>query len=335
MVCFSPLLTYVIYSLGNSPVEHIVKACKEYYVLEEIVEAKDALWKIGDSATLGPYAKRRDGKQRPEVEAHMLDIVEGMQKLDSAGIIPQIACDPKGLGRIPSVKPSETCSISLAEKVAALESKLQAAISDHKADMGEMHARVNSMEARIPSYAEKVTAKAKESPVKAKDNQPVSAPKPHVTADNQLQVKLPPLVRSEFGSQQSLASSAPSGFKDGFRYITQQKKKMHRRKKIVTGTSQTNGGSKLKGAPEPSRFIFIYRVDKNADCADIQEYMNTKDITIRSISKLSKDESKFNSFKAEIKVTDLDDVLEPYFWPEGIYVRRFYAPRQQKKDSEW
>ena len=130
----------------------------------------------------------------------------------------------------------------------------------------------------------------------------------------------------------SIASSVPSAYKEGFMYSTQQRKNMRRSKKAITGTS-AGQGSKLKGAPEPSRDVFVYRVEKGVEPKDIEEHMTTNHVTVRGVNKVSNDEAKYCSFKVEIKISDLNTVLESDFWPAGICVRRFYRPRADTKTN--
>ena len=39
------------------------------------------------------------------------------------------------------------------------------------------------------------------------------------------------------------------------------------------------------------------------------------------------DDALFNSFKVDIKMSDMAEVLDADFWPIGIHVRRFYKPK--------
>ena len=44
--------------------------------------------------------------------------------MDAADKIPNVAVDANGLHRMPRVRPAELCSVSLSEKVAKLEERL-------------------------------------------------------------------------------------------------------------------------------------------------------------------------------------------------------------------
>ena len=128
----------------------------------------------------------------------------------------------------------------------------------------------------------------------------------------------------------------PSCAAEGFEYSSDQRKRQRKKnnKKVVTGTSREQSGN-LKGAPEPSREVFVYRVVKGTEENDIQEYLEEKNIAIRGVQKVSKEEAKFVSFRVEIKVSDMKKVLDSDFWPEGIHVRRFFKPRSNTTEESW
>ena len=118
--------------------------------------------------------------------------------------------------------------------------------------------------------------------------------------------------------------SRPSGHRDGFEYPSDVRKKA-RRKVAVTGSRTSHG--RLKGAPEPSRHIFVYRLDKCVSDKDMSSYMTEYDVMARKVEKVSNSDAKYNSFKVEIKISDLTKVLDGAFWPMGICVRRYYESR--------
>ena len=77
-VTFNAMLTYVAFSRETSANELIAKACKQFYSIEELQEAKEALWKVGDKDIMPAYVKRRDSTVRSEVDAIIDDILNAM-----------------------------------------------------------------------------------------------------------------------------------------------------------------------------------------------------------------------------------------------------------------
>ena len=129
---------------------------------------------------------------------------------------------------------------------------------------------------------------------------------------------IPHSVDSEFSN--SIAPSEP-----GFRYQHNYEKKLQRKKRVVKGraTNQT-----LKGAPPPSREVFIYRVDKEATCDELKQYVESGHVAVRDLVVMSHEHAMFKSFKLTISVADLSKIYDEDFWPDGIMVRRFNKPRQ-------
>ena len=70
----------------------------------------------------------------------------------------------------------------------------------------------------------------------------------------------------------------------------------------------------VQDAPEPSRDVFVYRVlDGN-----IEDYITEHKIEVHNLEHISKDGSRFMSFKVTVKVSDMNTLLQPEFWPVDI-----------------
>ena len=70
---------------------------------------------------------------------------------------------------------------------------------------------------------------------------------------------------------------------------------MKQRAIAVVGTSSSES---VRGAPEPSRGVFVYQVlDGN-----IEDYITEHKIEVRNLERISKDGSRFMSFKVTVKV---------------------------------
>ncbi len=83
----------------------------------------------------------------------------------------------------------------------------------------------------------------------------------------------------------------------------------------------------FKGAPEPSRDLFVYRVAKTVDQTDIMTYLRSQAIDIRGLSCVSYQDAKFRSFKLTMGISHFDKVFDDSFWPSGVRVRRFIPPK--------
>jgi hypothetical protein len=108
------------------------------------------------------------------------------------------------------------------------------------------------------------------------------------------------------------------------------KKKQRRKTRPIVGTGASNS---IRGAPEPCKDIFVYRLASDVVTENVKCFMNENDVDVRAVVQMSKSESLFRSFKVSIKKSDLSKVLQSDFWPEGVNVRRFWEPRKERPQS--
>ena len=83
----------------------------------------------------------------------------------------------------------------------------------------------------------------------------------------------------------------------------------------------------VKGAPQRSRDLFIYRVDTSADAQALKEHVINKGFSIISLNCVSKPESKYKSFKLTVPAFQFNNLFDSSLWPMGIHVRPFIPPR--------
>ena len=134
-VVLNSVLTFMVNSLTNSPVEMVKKCCHEYYTLDELVVAKDLLYVVGDNEVLPRYIRRRDGSSHQETDAVIKDLMDGINKLDEHDMLPRFAVDSIGHNIIPRSIPSEINSISMCEWITTLEHRMkhtEDALGHHK-----------------------------------------------------------------------------------------------------------------------------------------------------------------------------------------------------------
>jgi hypothetical protein len=105
------------------------------------------------------------------------------------------------------------------------------------------------------------------------------------------------------------------------------KKERQKQQRIIKGKSQARHG--VKGAPEPSRHLFIYRVDPDTSENDIKVLLqdNQHDLNIRELVCTSHESAMFKSFKLTVPLSDYSALFNEDIWPDGIRVRPFRNPR--------
>ncbi len=329
-VVLNAVLTYISNGLDNSPVEYISRCVHDFYTLEELTDAKDILWYVGDKDVIPKFTRRRDTSNRSVIDATISDIIEAIQALDAADIMPHFAVDRICLQRLPRVSPAEISSISVCERLAKLEQRMSTNEDSISVNVGKV-IRLEESFSRT-TYAGIAGRSPTENQTIVPERLVVNMPPPRTVPRQETRSYRGPSRRNEVPtmtsavSMQSLVSnsSRPSAYRDGFEYPAAHRRKS-RRQKPVTGTSTVQGT--LRGAPEPSRDIFVYRVQKGNTSEVIHNHITSSDIEPRSVTMVSNSEAKFDSFKVVIKLSDMHKILSPDFWPEGVCVRRFFKPR--------
>jgi hypothetical protein len=345
----NPVLAYMSCNMNSSTADDITRSCQDFYSVQELILAKDILWAVGSVQHLPPKRRRREGKYRTESEAITSDIVEALSLLDAADKMPRFGVDAALLKRIPGPVPTENNTMSLCTRLLDLECRMNRAeenLSSNVCKTLELEEKVT----KTTSYAAKAATSLSKKTLELEDklsgtattsgwpslrsntNQPAARPhQPSVPSVDQRDVPVPGTARthdvkmSHAASTTSLtsaASSQPSGNQEEFQYP-----RYHRRRKTTIRGTRAGSNIRIKGAPEPSRDVFVYRVDKGT--TDIEDFLTDNGINSRSVIIVSNNEARFSSFKVEVKVSELEKLLDPEFWPDGICVRRFYKPRSK------
>ena len=121
------------------------------------------------------------------------------------------------------------------------------------------------------------------------------------------------------------------------REVQRQRQDERRRRKVIQGYAR-GGNTRLKGAPAPSRDLFIYRVDSDTTVVDVRDFIQNWGHAVRSIQCVSNHNSKYKSFKLTVPASDLDGLFcDTFPWPEGVRVRMFVQPRgyRERRESDY
>ena len=90
--------------------------------------------------------------------------------------------------------------------------------------------------------------------------------------------------------------------------------------------------SRFRGAPEPNRDLFIYRVDPNTEAEDLRDYMMEKGFEVRNLCCISNPNARFKSFKLTVPLSEFKDLFSDTLWPDGVRVRKYVPPRNRSLD---
>lgn len=343
-IIIQPLLSYILFSLGSGTVTNIIRAVANHFVLDVIEEAKNVLWAKCDHSVIGAKSNRRDSAVRSVKEAHIQDIITALQKLDAQDNLPRLAIDAQSLGIIPRSHPEELNDISVMDRLNKMEQKfsaLQEALDSIYAEnivIKEQLLQQNTKQKSWSDIVKPVQRKPTVSDIQASNsNNQFSAGTTKKNPSNQYRkpnlLGIPPNVLQRANSMNSINSDKTTASDNsGFVFQSHQAKKIRqhqsRKKKIVTGNTTH---AQIKGAPEPVRDMFIYRVHQDTESDILCKHIEDNGFNVLDLTCISKPEAKFKSFKLSVPVSQFTKLFDESLWPVGIRVRRYYAPRPLAK----
>ena len=82
------------------------------------------MWDACDNVILGDKLKRKDSQTRTELEAHIQDIPNALQKLDRVDRLPVVLIGSRYVAVIPRSHPEELNNVSLVDRRNRLEARL-------------------------------------------------------------------------------------------------------------------------------------------------------------------------------------------------------------------
>ena len=140
------------------------------------------------------------------------------------------------------------------------------------------------------------------------------------------------------GSEQwHAANSGRRDSGDEFQYPSyaarKSRQKEKRRQHVITGKRNPEG-RRFRGAPEPNRDLFIFRVHTDTDVEDIKEHVLAEGYDARDIKCVSHPDAMWKSFRLTVPLSQFNSLLSDDFpWPDGVRVRQFIPPKRQPQDS--
>ena len=101
-----------------------------------------------------------------------------------------------------------------------------------------------------------------------------------------------------------------------------------RKRNIVKGTATTQN---VKGAPEPTRDLFIYRVD--AETESVFDLVKSNGFKVLSLKCISNPAAKYKSFRLTVPVSEFKNLFNNDIWPRGVCIRKYFPPKSVDKDA--
>ena len=101
-------------------------------------------------------------------------------------------------------------------------------------------------------------------------------------------------------------------------------------RRVITGRRKSGGGQ-FKGAAEPGRDLFVYRVHTDTVESHIKQLVTNVGYTVLDIQCVSNPKAKNKSFKLTVPVSQFHLVYSENFpWPDGVRVRKFVSPARTR-----
>jgi len=331
-----PLLAYVLFAMQSGSADLIKKAVAGHFSMDQVITAKNILWANCEDTIIGDKKRRRDSHVKSSKESHINDIVTALATLDAANKTPNIYLNAMDLKLIPRSHPEELNNISLVDRLNRMEMKLsnlQETLDRTVADNIDLRQIVENKK----SYASVVSPRPASNPP-PKYTRP-RGEDPHNSSGRNQQpvtsVDIRPVTRSattEHGARDlsdrplfdRLVEQDRSTDTDGFQVPRLAAKRIRRRQppRIISG-KKTNVTGTIKGAPEPLRHLFIYRVDRDTVDNEVKEYISEQGFSVKEFKRVSNEEAKFKSFKLSVPVSEYDRLFDDEIWPTGFRIRQF------------
>lgn len=127
-VLVSEFLMYANHHRKTSSKDSLVNALSVFFSPDDVKEAQALLWsEFEDKGFLPEVRNRRDSPNRTETMALCEDVICALAEIEEQGIV--LSCHAKFWNKIPKAAPESTHEVSVANKVAELESRLS--LYDH------------------------------------------------------------------------------------------------------------------------------------------------------------------------------------------------------------
>ena len=250
------------------------------------------------------------------------DLIDDLFKLEENNI--QVVCAASNWKRLPRINPEEVTQISMANKLAQLESKFSfydAALIDVKSMSSSMDVRIKNIEKGNTKECPLIISNGRSDPTDINDT---TAPQTVVKSDTYSDV----VSRRERRTYRNQTDRSRTGsdfnkrtrnngypdMKDG------SNNSGYRRRSGFMGKSSTGV---LRAGPLPVRDFFVSRIQKEEGVEEVRAHMSGHNIMARDIVAKNNPDSKFNSFKVSVNVVDAEKFNNPDVWPVGVCVRRW------------
>jgi len=333
----------------------VMNACA-YYRAEKILQAKELIHNIFCEKMV---TRRRSPNQPNTASIDLHDIMNIFDKYDGNCPVKFLASSYDSLP--PSgFEPMAAIISSLRDEMLALRTELlqikennvrdQQALEDVlciKEDVGDIKLQIRSMRSSAVNpqvssrsqvshdYDEDATNSVNSAPVSGKTELPVryaaavaagsasSAPMSHVSSKVEKS-----MVRNIESAQSTVVQGTTTESEQpAWQLVTRKRKNFQQRPKITGTSGALNSNLTAASQLERSLDIFVGGCSLQSTTDDISNHLTAMNITVRDLSSLDTKATWYRAYKLTVQACDRDKLMVPEAWPEGIFVRKYFKPR--------
>ena len=320
---------------------------------------KEKIWASCSVSVIGTKQPRRGSNIRPKHEFELDDILDALATcmLEGGDQMPDISISAYELHLIPRSHPEEIMNISVVDRLNRMERRidgLQGSLDSTIAQNMELRDELSEIKLQSVSYANAAKSVPRNIGHNTSGHNPgkhgPGEPRPYITRSDgessqqphQLDNPISGSSRSDNLNQrdnnsfrmrpgllpsQRTASviSLDRGSASSFEFQPHQRKRQKQLNRLIGRKAGTGGN--FKGAPEPQRYIFIYRVDAHVTVNDIIKHVQDYSINVLKLECVSNVNAKYKSFRLTTGISDFKRLLSDDLWPKGVCIRKFIPRR--------
>ena len=329
------VLCYISTARHTLSKDNITLNCIGFYKSDVIVKAKDVIYSICDERAV--TRKACNSHPNPNV-ADIVDIIDLLERKEDANkMMPDFvatkfnAFPPMNFEIIAGVM------CSLRDEIASMKVELtqfrESNIRDIKSfddmncikqDLADIKNHFNS--GKVNGNAENLSEKPKK-----RDPKPSYATVTRDTKADDNLVVLDNPVRSNVRSSvapKNIPKDPPSQ-----RRRTESSNTRRQRPKTINVSGNRQQVSVLQGV-EHIVDLFVGGCAMDCTMDVIKEHCSSIEAPLRNIEVLPSKTTRYKAFKISMSLRHRDILLTPDSWPIGVFVRKFYQPRQRRDDSD-
>ena len=289
----------------------------------EILSAKNALWESSNLKRQGNNKKRADFE----------DIVKAMKKLDSTNNKPLILATGKMLARTPNASgiPADANNSEIVQRISLLENSFNTFMKQQGEQLRCLSNIVTSIGKQVPNYTPSFLRT--NNSVVASTVDLSSTPSKRKRYDEEVVTDERPLSTEQSGPSYCTAAKSAliqPNLPGVNRLVNSNNGNKQRRPSIMYGTSKTGKDDNVELLAADVALV-AFGISKDASSDQLKQFVEDKGITVMDIEKLTRDdaETRTNTFKIVIKLSDYEKAMRPEIWPYRVGIRHYRPPKRQ------